>query len=78
MLEVADNFSKAYDIKFNETKSELLIYSNNSPKDIDVQILYGDAIIRAKQCTKQMLDTWLVLVRCRQQLRHVYVILTVG
>ncbi len=34
MLVVADNFSKAYDIKVNKTKSELVIYSNNSVKDI--------------------------------------------
>ncbi len=54
MLEVADNFSKAYDIKFNKTKSELLIYRNSSLKDIDVQILHGDAIIRAKKCTKHV------------------------
>ncbi len=37
MLKVADNFSKTYGIKFNKTKSELLIYSNRSLKDIEVQ-----------------------------------------
>ncbi len=75
MLEVADNFSKAYDIKFNKTKSELLIYSNKSLKDIEVQILHGDAIIRAKKCTKHVGRVVGHIVCCRQPLRPVYVIL---
>ncbi len=78
MLEVADNFSKAYDIKFKETKSELLIYSNNSLKDIYKHKYYMVMLLSEPRNVQSMSDTWLVLVRCRQPLRPVLVILTVG
>ncbi len=53
MLKVADTFSSVY-IKFNKTNSGLVINSNNSLTDLDLQMFHRSVIIGTKKCTNHV------------------------
>ncbi len=53
MLKVANTFSSVY-IKFNKTNSGLVINSNNSLTDRDLQMLHRSVIIGTKKCTNHV------------------------